>query len=194
MKYELKLHRVTFGILAIMLMAFVIFLLRVRSGLADERLETIASLAIVMVAAAVFVIMGMIESTIAFQFGRKHNKELWSYLLLGSLSLASGLYLAISQTSSLQTVALVAAPHALLFGLAELRLAQHLERHPTYGRGLFLGGVIEIALGIALIAGSRLLNEGTATLLGYVAIISILQLLPLLAYSHPVIPRSARMG
>lgn len=194
MRYELKLHRVTFGILAIMLMAFVVFLLRIRPGLADERLETVASLAIVVIAAVVFVMMGMIEGTIAFQFGRKHNRELWSYLLLGSLSLASGLYLAISDASSLQTVALVAAPHALLFGLAVLRIAQHLEGHAIYRRGLFLGGLVEIALGIALIIGSRLSNEGTATLLGYVAIISILQLLPLLFYSRSVVARPASMG
>ena len=189
MRYELKLHRVAFGILKIMLIGFVILLLRIRPGLADERLEIVSSLVIVVISAAVFVMMGMVEGTIAFQFGWKHKRELWIYLLLGSLSLASGLYLAISDTSSLQTVALVAAPHALLFGLAVLRIAQHLEHHPAYRKGLVLGGLVEIALGVALLIGSRLSNEGTATLLGYVAVISILQLLPFLFYSGSVMPR-----
>lgn len=194
MKYELKLHRVTFRILAILLMAFVVFLLRIRPSLADERLEVIASLALVVVVATAFVIMGMIEGTMAFQFGREHKRELLSYLLLGLLSLASGLYLAISEDASIQTVALVVAPHALLFGLGELRIAQHLERHPAYRRGLFLSGLIEIALGFALLGGSKLSSEETAALLGYVAILSTLQLLPLLLYSHKVIPQQSRMG
>jgi hypothetical protein len=183
MKYELKLHRITFGILTALLVAFVALLLRIRPSLADERLEVIASLTIVVITAAAFVTIGMIEGTMAFQFGRMHKRELVTYLLLGLLSLASGIYLAVSEQASLQTIALVAVPHALLFGLAEIRMAQHLERHPAYRKGLFLCGLIEVALGFALIAGSRLSNEGTGTLLGYVAILSILQLLPLLFYS-----------
>jgi uncharacterized membrane protein HdeD (DUF308 family) len=172
-----------------MLVGFVVFLLRVRPSLADERLEVIASLAIVILAAAVFTMMGIIEGAIAFEFGKKHRRELLSYLLLGLLSLASGLYLAFSEEASLQTIAVVAAPHALLFGIAELRIAQHLERHPLYRRGLRLSGLIEIALGIALIVGSGRSNQGVAMLLGYVAVLSILQLLPMLFYSHNVVSR-----
>ena len=184
MRYALKLHRVTFGILAVILVGFVVFLMRWRSSLADERMEVIASLAIVIVAATAFVSMGVIEGTMAFQFGKKHKRELLSYLLLGLLPLGCGLYLAILDTATIQTVALVAAPHAFLFGLAELRLSQHLERHPGYKRGLILGGTVEILMGAMLIGGSRLPSQGAATLLAYVAIISILQLLPLLFYWH----------
>ena len=189
MRYELRLHRLTFGILAVVLMAFVAFLFYIRPGLADERLEVIASLGIVIVAAAAFVAMGMIEGIMAFYFGKQHKREVFGYLLLGLLSLVSGLYLAISETTSLQTVSLVAAPHALLFGLAELRLAQHLERHPGYRRALFVCGLVEIALGFILIGGSELTTEGTATLLGYVAILSVLQLLPFLFYSRAALPQ-----
>ena len=194
MKYELKLHRLTFGILAFMLTGFVVFLLRIRPSLADERLEVIASLAIVILASAMFTIMGIFEGTIAFQFGKRHKRELLSYLLLGLVSLASGLYLAFSEEASLQVIALVAAPHALLFGLGELRIAQHLEHHPPYRRGLFLNGVIGIALGVALLVGSRFSNERTATLLGYVAILSILQLLPVVFYSHKAVPLQMSRG
>jgi hypothetical protein len=184
MRYELKLHRVTFGILAFILVGFVVLVMRWRPGLADERMEVIASLAIVIVAATAFVSMGMFEGIMAFQFGRNHKRELLSYLLLGLLSLGCGLYLAILESATVQTVALVAAPHAFLFGLGELRLGQHLERHPGYKTGLVLGGIIEILLGVILIGGSRLPSERAATLLAYVAIISILQLLPLLFYWH----------
>jgi uncharacterized membrane protein HdeD (DUF308 family) len=177
-----------------MLVGFVVFLLSIRPSVADERLEVIASLAIVILAAAVFTMMGIIEGAIAFEFGKKHKRELLSYLLLGLLSLASGLYLAFSEEASLQIVSLVAAPHALLFGLGELRIAQHLERHPSYKRGLFLNGLIEIVLGVALIVGLWFSNERAATLLGYVAILSILQLLPVLFYSHKVVPQQISRG
>ena len=192
MKYELKLHRITFGTLAIVLIVFVTFLLHIRPSLADERLEVIASLLVVVVVAAALASMGMIEGTMAFQFGTTHKRELLSYLLLGVLSLASGLYLALSETASLQAISLVAAPYALLFGLGELRIAQHFERHPQYRKGLVLCGLIEIALGFALVAGSRLSSEGAATLLGYVAALSILQLLPLLFYSPKVVSQQIK--
>jgi uncharacterized membrane protein HdeD (DUF308 family) len=188
MRYELKLQRFTFGILAVILMAFVVFLMRLRPSLADERLEVMASLVIVVVAATAFVFMGMIEGTTAFQFGKEHKRELLSYLLLGLFSLGCGLYLAISDSATVQTVALVAAPHAFLFGLAELRLSRHLERHPVYKKGLVLGGAVEILLGVELIVGFRLSSERAATLLAYVAVITILQLLPLLFYWNSGLP------
>lgn len=189
MKYELKLHRLTFGILTMMLAGFVIFLAHIRPSLADERLEVIASLIVVILAAAMFTTMGIIEGAIAFEFGTKHKRELLSYLLLGSLSLVSGLYLAFSDGASLQTISMVAAPHAFLFGLGELRIAKHLERHPPYKRGLFLNGLIEIILGLALMVGSSLSNDAAATLLGYVALLSTLQVLPMLFYSHKIVPQ-----
>lgn len=184
MRYELKLHRLTFGILAVILVGFVVFLMRWRPLLADERMEVIASLAIVIVAATAFVSMGLIEGTMAFQFGRKHKREMLSYLLLGLLSLGCGICLAIIDSATVQTIALVAAPHAFLFGLAELRLSRHLERHPVYKKALVLGGAVEILLGVELIVGFRLSSENAAKLLAYVAIISILQLLTLLFYWH----------
>ena len=135
-------------------------------------------------AATAFGYMGMIEGVMALQFGRKHKRELLSYLALGFFSLGCGLYLAISESASIQTVSLVAAPHAILFGLGELRIGHHLERHRAYRRGLFLGGVVEILLGVALIVGYRLSTEDAVMLLGYVATISVLQLLPLVFYWH----------
>jgi len=49
--------------------------------------------------------------------------------------------------------------------------------------------LIEIILGLALIAGSMFSNEAAATLLGYVALLSMLQVLPVLIYSHKVVPQ-----
>ena len=179
---QLKMHRLVLAILAILLAAFLAILLYLYPSLASERLEAIASLAIVVVAAAVFVAMGFVEGTIAFQFGKKHKRELLSYLLLGLVSIVSGLYIAISRTASLQTIALIVAPHALFFGIGELRVAQHLQRHPATRRGLFISGLCEVVLGITLVYGWTMSSEEVAGLLGYTAILSILQLLPLLLY------------
>lgn len=185
MKQELHLHRVAIEILILLLGGFIAYVFHLRPALAHARFETIGALFVVAVAAAVFVTLGIVESTIAFQFGRGHRRELVTYLVLGFISLGSGLYLAISNTSSLQTVALVASPHALLFGLAELRVARHFERHPNYRRGLRIGGVVEFLLGLALIFGSSLPTQGVVMLLVYVALLTILQLVPFLFFHFP---------
>jgi uncharacterized membrane protein HdeD (DUF308 family) len=189
MRYELKLHRITLGIIAIVLILFVAFLLRIRPSLVDERLEATVSLAISVVVASAFGTIGIIESAMAFLFGKRHRRELWSYLFLGVFSLACGLFLAASEIASLQRIALVVSPHALAFGLGELRLAQRLERHPTYRRAFLLGGMIELLFGFVLLGGARLSSEQAATLLGYVAVLTILQILPLLFYRYKSIPQ-----
>jgi hypothetical protein len=168
--------------LALILTAFVVFLMRLRPSLANAMLEVVATLAIVVVAATAFIFMGMIEGTMAFQFGKRHKRELLSYLLLGLFSLGCGLYLAVSDSATIQTVALVAAPHAFLFGLAELRLGQHLEHHVAYRKGLTLGGIVEVLIGIALVSGSQLSSERAALLLICVVVITIVQLMPLVFY------------
>ena len=188
MRYELKLHRLTFGILIVLLMTFVAILMTLYPIFSDERLEVITSFVIIVLAATAFGYMGMVEGVVAFQFGKKHKRELLSYLALGLFSLGCAVYLAISDSASIQTVTLVAAPHALLFGLAELRLSHHLERHPAYKQGLVLGGIVEILLGVALMVGYRLSTENSVILLGYVATISVLQLLPLVLYWHKSYP------
>ncbi|HXS13661.1 MAG TPA: DUF308 domain-containing protein [Acidobacteriaceae bacterium] len=191
MKEELRLHRLTFGMLVTLLILFVIFLMRLHPGLAQEHLEVATSLAVVVLAAAVFLVMGSMEGAIAFQFGKKHRRELFTYLLLAALSLACGLYLTLSDSATIQTVALVAAPHALLFGLVELRLSRHLDRHAPYRRALIFCGVIEVFLALVLVAGAWLSSRETAALLSYVAILSIIQLLPLVFYRHKTTPSHA---
>jgi hypothetical protein len=104
------------------------------------------------------------------------------YLSLGLLSLGCGIYLAISDSTTIQTIALVSAPQAFLFGIAELRLAQNLSRHPSYKTALTFGGIVELSLGGILMLSSRFSSQETATVLGFVGIMSILQLLPLVFY------------
>jgi hypothetical protein len=75
--------------------------------------------------------MGTAEGIIGFYFGIKHSREFTAYLLLGLLSISSGLYLVMSQAESLQMVSLIVSPHAFLFGLAELRIARQSFDRPS---------------------------------------------------------------
>lgn len=186
MQTELRLHRLVIGILVALLVLFISIVFALHPSLADQRFEVIVSLALVVTGAAIFLAIGLVEGFVAFQFGPTHRRELGIYLLLGMVSLASGLYLAISEKTSIQTVALVAAPHALLFGIGELRLSAHLRRHPAKRRGFLINGLCEIALGFALVAAYYMSSERAAMLLGYVAILSTLQLVPFLFYKREV--------
>jgi len=100
------------------------------------------------------------------------------------VSLASGLYLAISEKTSIRTIVLVAAPHVLLFGIGELRLSAHLRRHPAKRRGFLINGICEVLLRVALVAAYYMSSQRAAMLLAYVAILSILQLVPFLFYKR----------
>ena len=180
MRSEITKHRVVFAALALVMVVFVMVLLYLHPDLEYERLAGIAALILVAVAATAFVAVGVVEETIAYQFGRRHKRELIGYLVLGLVSIASGLFLAFSETASLQTVSLVVAPHALLFGAGELRMAQHLHHHPAQRRALILCGVSELALALLLTAASTMATKEVATCLGFTAIISLLQILPML--------------
>ena len=146
--------------------------------------EASVSLVVVIAVATALGYMGMAEEVVAFQFGVGHKRECMGYLLLGLLSVGSGLYLAMSETASLGTIALVVAPHAFIFGIAQLRIARHLQHHPMQRRALYLCGGLELLLGTALIAGSKMSNSHVAALLGYGAVVTILQLLAYLLYRH----------
>jgi uncharacterized membrane protein HdeD (DUF308 family) len=185
MQTELRLHQLVFGILALLLILFISIDVLLYPSLGDQRFEVIVSLAVVIAAALVFVTIGMVEGVVAFQFGLRHKRELLSYLLLGMVSLASGLFLAISEKASVQAIALAAAPHAFLFGIVELRLAAHLRRHPAKRRGSLAGGICEVALGVALAGALYLSTQRAAMLLGCVAILSTVQLVLFLFYKRP---------
>lgn len=182
MRSELRLHRLLLAMLATVLLVFVAVLFYLGMNVASEYFEATVSLVAVIAVGTAFVYMGTAEGIVAFQFGMQHKRELWSYLTLGLISVISGLYLAMSETASLQTVAVVVSPHAFLFGTAELRIAQHMQHHPKQRHMLLMGGLCELLLGVALLSGPRLSVEHAATLLGYVAILTALQLLAFLFY------------
>jgi uncharacterized membrane protein HdeD (DUF308 family) len=174
-----------------LLTLFVIGLFYLNAQPGEEHFEAIVSLILVIVVAAIFVYMGTAEGIIAFYFGIKHRREFILYLLLGLLSISSGLYLAISEAESLQRISLIVSPHAFLFGLAELRMARHLERHPKQRRALIVCGSCELALGVALVWGAILPSNRVAELLGAVAVLTILQLISLLFYRE--VPRKTEL-
>ncbi len=195
MQYELRLHRLLLAMLATVVTGIALLFFYLSSHPADVWFEASISLIVVIAVATALVYMGVAEGIVALQFGMRHKRELLGYLLLGLLSATSGLYLAISEVESLQIIALVVSPHAFLFGIAELRISRHLQHHPKQRRALLLFGACEIALGLALVIGSRMSTYHVATLLGYGAVITSLQLLAFLIYKYQRVEReiSGRM-
>ncbi|MBN9615053.1 MAG: hypothetical protein BGO25_01650 [Acidobacteriales bacterium 59-55] len=184
MQYELRLHRLLLAILATVVTGVALLFFYLSSHPVDVWLEASISLIVVIAVATALVYMGVAEGIVALQFGMRHKRELLGYLLLGLLSVSSGLYLAISKVESLQIIALVVSPHAFLFGIAELRISRHLQHHPKQRRALLFFGACEVALGLALVIGSKMSTYQVATLLGYGAVITSLQLLAFLIYQY----------
>jgi hypothetical protein len=182
MRYELGLHRFLLAVMVTLLVLFATALFHLNSHPGEEHSEVILSLIVVILVATFFAYMGLVEGVMAFYFGTKHRREFIAYLSLALLSILSALYLAMSPDESLQRVALVASPHAFLFGLAELRVAKGMERHPGKRRALMVCGSCELLLGVALIWASTLPSFRVAEILGGVAFITLMQLLPILFY------------
>jgi uncharacterized membrane protein HdeD (DUF308 family) len=184
------MHRLILAMFATLLLGFVGVLFYLSTNVESEDFEAIVSLVTLLTVETVFVYMGTAEGITAFQFGNKHKCELWSYLILGSISAGSGLYLAISRTASLQTVAVLVSPHAFLLGVAELRIAQHIKHHPKQRRMLLFCGTCELMLGMALLSGAALSTVYIISLFGYAAILTSFQLLAFLFYRrHSVSPK-----
>lgn len=186
MRSELRMHRLLLAMLATVLLVFVTVLFYLGINVASGYFGATVSQVVVIAVGTAFVYMGTAEGIVALQFGMQHKRELWSYLTLGLVSVVSGLYLAMSKTTSLQTVAVVVSPHAFLFGIAELRIAQHMQHHPKQRRLLLIGGLCELLLGVVLLSGLVLSVDQAAKLLGYAAVLTALQLLGFFFYKRQV--------
>ena len=102
------------------------------------------------------------------------------YSIVGIGSLGCALYLGAASATSLDIVAVLISFHTLLFGTAELRIAQHLRHHMKVRRLLRTGGVCQRVLGVALLISCEVSLTYTVTLLGYSAILTSFQLLTFL--------------
>jgi len=61
------------SILVVLLALFIFIVLSLYPTLADQRFDVLLSLALIIAAAAVFAMIGMVEGVVAFQFGRGPN-------------------------------------------------------------------------------------------------------------------------
>ena len=184
MRYELRLHRLIASILTAMLIGFVALFVYLDQHASDIWIEANVALVLEIAVSTGLVYVGMAEGVLAFQFEAKHKREILSYLILSALSIGSGLYFSMTESSSLMTIALVVSPHVLLFGLAQLRISRHVGHHLLVRRSLLVCGLCEILMGLALIAVSRTSNRAAASLLAYVAAMTALQLIGFLIYKR----------
>ncbi len=184
MRYELRLHRLIASILTTVLIGFVVLFVYLDHRASDIWIEASVALVLEIAVATGLVYVGMAEGVMAFQFEAKHKREIFSYLILGVLSIGSGLYLSITEQSSLMTIALVVSPHVLLFGLAQLRVSRHVGHHLLMRRALLVCGLCEVLMGLGLVAVSRVSDRAAASLLAYVAAMTALQLIGFLMYKR----------
>ena len=187
MQYELRLHRLIVSILTVVLIGFVVLFVYFDHRAPDVWIEASVALVLEIAVSTGLVYVGVAEGVLAFQFGGRHKREILSYLLLSVLSIGSGLWLAMTESSSLMTIALVVSPHVLLFGLAQVRISQYLSHHLVLRRALLVCGICEVLMGIGLTAVSRVSDRSAASFLAYVAAMTALQLIGFLMYKK--VPR-----
>lgn len=192
MHYELRLHRLIAALLTAILIGFVLLFVYLDHLSSNIWMEADIALLMEIAVSTGLGYIGMTEGVIAFEFGRPHKREILSYLALAALSIGCGLYLSLTEKSSLMTIALVVSPHAFLFGAAQLRASQHLRHHAAAQRALQIGGLCALLMSIGLVAVSRLSDVAAARFLAYVAAMTALQLIGFLMYkrSPSITPRS----
>lgn len=184
MRYELRLHRLIATIVAAVLIGFVMLFVYLDHRASDVWIEASVALLLEIAVSTGLVYIGIAEGVLAFQFGAKHKREILGYLILGALSVACGLYLAVTESSSLMTIALVVSPQVILFGIGQLRISRHMSHHFAQRRALQVCGLCELLMGFGLIAVSRISNTAAAGFLAYIAAMTALQLIGFLMYKR----------
>ncbi|HEY1214543.1 MAG TPA: hypothetical protein VGE93_13015 [Bryobacteraceae bacterium] len=184
MREELQSHKIVFSLIAMWLVIFLITGFYLGLYHSAERLEAELLLIVSIAITSALGYVGLAEIIVGVQFGAAHRRELLTYLLLGTLSLLSGLMLAIATEISLPRLALAVSPYAILFGAFQLRLGQGLSRHPVQRRSFRVCGAIEIASGVVLACASFFSGVNVIRLLAVTAASTLLQLLPFLFFSR----------
>jgi hypothetical protein len=164
------------------LVIFLVVLFLLDTHRYTERLEAEVILVLSIAVTSALGYLGLTEIIVGLQFGRPHRRELVTYLVLGIFSLLSGILLALATPIRLALISLAVAPHAILFGLFQLRLSRGLPHHLPQARSLKVCGLIEIVSGLLLACGFFLTEASVVTLLGAIAVSTLLQLIPFILF------------
>jgi len=189
MREEIRAHRLVLIFITAWIAIFLYILFALGVHRSEARVEAEAILLLTNLVAVAFVYVGMGEIMAAATFGPPHRKEFTTYLLLGELSLITGFGLLLVEKATLPTVALIIAPYAILFGLAELRMARGLAHHPRQATALYVCGALEIGTGCLLLVSHYWSEVLIVRLLTMTAIASLLQLLPFVFFRPHQLPR-----
>lgn len=183
MQEEIKAHKIVFSLVAMWLVIFLVILFLLDAHRYRDRLEAEAVLVLSIVVTSALGYLGLAEIIVGLQFGKSHKRELVTYLVLGMLSLVSGIVLALTTPIRLALISLAVAPHAILFGLFQLRLSRALSHHAAQSQSLRVCGLAEILSGLLLACGFFLSDTNVVSLLGATAAATLLQLAPFLFFS-----------
>ena len=190
MREEIGVHRLVLIFITAWIAIFLYVLYALGAHRSEIKVEAEGILLLTNLVAAAFVYVGMGEILAAATFGPPHRKEFTAYLLLGEFSVIAGFFLLFNAVASLPTIAVILAPYALLFGVAELRMAPGFAHHPRQATALYVCGALELGCGVLLATGHYWTDIQLIRLLTITAIASLLQLVPFVLFRAKRLPES----
>jgi len=183
MREEFRSHKVIASLLAGWLAVFIAMLFFLGAFRTQARVEVEVILVLNMTVCAALGYMGLADLIVGIELGSPHRREIGIYLTMGIACLASSILLSLTTKVSLGLIAILVSPHAILFGVAQIRLSSRMNSHPTQARALRICGILELACGVCMVIAYRLSDANIVTLLGVTAVFTLLQLFPFLFFS-----------
>lgn len=139
-----------------------------RATMTNWFFEGIAVVFAILLAATSLILGGIADWMAAWWEGSKHLNRLTFYLFAGLVSALAGAFLGIYLPFSMQWLLLLAALHALFFGLLSFSLAWKAKHHGGFERrAMYLFGAASVIFsGTMASLATRLDNRGAAAILG----------------------------
>ncbi|MBV8631803.1 MAG: hypothetical protein JOZ83_12815 [Silvibacterium sp.] len=138
-------------------------LLYLAAGMTNPLFEAVSVVLAILMASAALLLGALADWVAAWGDGTRHLQRSAFYLLSGLAFATAGAYLGIYAPISLEWLLLLAAIHALAFGLLGIAIALREKRHGWEQRIVFLFGAASIAFSGALAGIAKQLNNHNAT-------------------------------
>jgi hypothetical protein len=138
-------------------------LLYLSAAMTNRLFEAIAVVIAILMASAALLLGALADWAAAWGEGTKHLQRSAFYLLSGLAFATAGAYIGFYAPISLEWLTLLAAIHALAFGLLGIAIALRATRHGWEPRAVFLFGAVSVMFSGTLAALARQLDNRMAT-------------------------------
>lgn len=151
---------VAHGALALCLGAALLYL---SAAMTNRLIEAIAVVIAILMASTALLLGALADWAAAWGEGTKHLQRSAFYLLSGLAFATAGAYIGIYAPISLEWLILLAAIHALAFGLLGIAIALRAKRHGWEARSVFLFGAASVMFSGVLAGLAKQLDNRRAT-------------------------------